>query len=358
MGNVGGEPGMVRVLIVGYGYWGPNLVRNIVQCPQTEPVGICDRDPERRARARRIYPFIPTYAELDEGLEAGCDAVIIATPASTHYPLAIRCLEAGKHLLIEKPLASSSLQGRDLVSRAAQAGRVLMVDHTFVYSPAVRRIKQLIEGGELGEIHYVDSVRINLGLVQHDMNVVWDLAPHDLSIINHLLDRWPRQVTAVGRAHVNDREDVALLTLDYGDRVLACVHVNWLSPVKIRQLVLGGSRKSVVLNDLEPTDKVRLYDRRIERVNHPEDKHKVLIDYRLGDSWSPYIGTDEPLQNIVRHFADCIRTGERPETDGRAGVRILELLEAADRSMMQGGVPVAVGPEPYGDLRQEIRKAA
>jgi predicted dehydrogenase len=348
---------MVRVLIVGYGYWGPNLVRNVVQCPTTEAVGVCDRDTGRRARAQLNFPFIPTFADLDDGLDA-CDAVILATPASTHYPLAVRCLDAGKHLLIEKPLASSTAEGRDLVARASRANRVLMVDHTFVYSPAVKRVKQLIEAGELGEIHYVDSVRINLGLVQNDINVVWDLAPHDLSIIDHLLDRWPRQVTAVGRAHVNEREDVALLTLDYGDRVLACVHVNWLSPVKIRQLVLGGSRKSVVLNDLEPTDKVRVFDRRVERINHPEDKHKVLIDYRLGDSWSPYIGTDEPLQGVVRHFAECIAGGKRPVTDGRAGVRILELLEAADRSMAQGGVPVSVGPQPYGEVHQEKRRAA
>ena len=331
---------MLRVLVVGYGYWGPNLVRNVVHCPSMKAVGICDRDSSRLARARHIFPFVPTFTDLDAALETPADAVIIATPASSHHPIAVRCLDAGKHLLIEKPLTRTAAEGRDILERAERAGRVLMVDHTFVYSPAIRRIKQLIDAGELGEIHYVDSVRINLGLVQRDINVIWDLAPHDLSIIDHVLGQWPARVSAFGKAHVNDQHDVALITLDYGERLLACIHVNWLSPVKIRQLVIGGSRKSVVLNDLEPTEKLRVYDRRIERTTDPEDKHRVLFDYRLGDIWSPHVGTEEPLQAMVQHFAECILKGQRPVTDGHAGLRVLELLEATDRSLAQGGVPV------------------
>jgi len=346
---------MIRVLVVGYGYWGPNLVRNLVHCPQTQPVAVCDRDAGQLAKLQQIFPFVETYTELDAALERPVDAVIVATPASSHYPIALRCLEAGKHLLIEKPLTRTSAEARDLIDRAERAGRVLMVDHTFVYSPAVRHIKKLIEASELGEIYFVDSVRINLGLVQRDINVVWDLAPHDLSIIDHVLGQSPRQVSAVGKAHMNNQEDVALVTLDYGERLLASVHLNWLSPVKIRQLVIGGSRKSLVYNDLDPSEKVRIYDRRIERTTDPEDTHRLLFDYRLGDMWSPHVGTDEPLGAVVRHFAECILSGQTPLTDGRAGLRIVELLEASDRSLGLGGAPV---PLATPGLDRASRKAA
>ena len=274
------------------------------------------------------------------------DAVLIATPASSHYALALRALEAGKHVLIEKPFTRTMAEGRDLVERAERAGLILMVDHTFVYSPAVRRIKQLIDAGELGEIFYIDSVRINLGLVQQDINVIWDLAPHDLSIIDYLLDQWPCQVAASGKAHVNEQEDVALVTLNYGDRLMAGVHLNWLSPVKLRQMVIGGSRKSVIFNDLDPLEKVRVYERRIESALDPENKHRVLFDYRLGDMWCPYVGTGEPLGAVVQHFAECIVTGRRPLTDGVTGLRIVQMLEATDRSLAQGGRPVALALPP------------
>src|SRR5438309_2202036 len=233
---------MIRVLVVGYGYWGPNLVRNLVHCPSTRPVGICDRDPGRLTKARQVFPFIDTFTEIDAALNRDVDAVLIATPASTHYSLALRCLDAGKHLLLEKPITRTSAEARDLIARAARAGRILMVDHTFIYSAAVRRAKQMMEAGDLGDIYFIDSVRINLGLVQADINVFWDLAPHDLSIIDHILDQRPTQVTAHGTAHVNQREDVGFATLRYGRRLLASVHVNWLSPVKIRQMVIGGAK--------------------------------------------------------------------------------------------------------------------
>src|SRR5262245_17822647 len=307
---------MIRVLVVGYGYWGPNLVRNLVHCPSTQPAGICDRDPRRLAKAKQIFPGIDTFTDLDAALAQGVDGVVIATPASTHYPLALRCLDAGKHVLLEKPITRTAAEARDLIARAHRAGRVLMVDHTFIYAAAVRRAKEIIEAGDLGDIYFIDSVRINLGLVQADINVFWDLAPHDLSIIDHLLGRAPLQVAAVGRAHVNDREDVGVATLHYEDRLLASVHVNWLSPVKIRQMVIGGAKRSLVLNDLDPTEPLRVYDRGIERQAHPESQHNLLIQYRLGDMWAPHVGREEPLQTLVQHFAECIAKEQTPLTDG------------------------------------------
>jgi predicted dehydrogenase len=340
---------MIRVLVVGYGYWGPNLVRNLVHCPMTRPVGICDRDPRRLAKARQIFPFIDTFTDLDAALETEVDGVLIATPAATHYALAARCLDAGKHVLLEKPLTRTSAEARDLIARADRARRVLMVDHTFIHSPAVRRIKQMYQAGDLGELYFIDSVRINLGLVQPDINVFWDLAPHDVAIIDHLLARWPLQVAAFGKAHVNERVDVGLATFDYGDHLLAGVHVNWLSPVKIRQMVIGGSRRSIVLNDLDPVDKIRVYDKGVERQTDPEDKHRLLIEYRLGDMWAPHLENEEPLQALVRDFAESVAHGRPPLTDGHAGLRIVELLEATDRSLALNGAPV--------DVRQ-VRMAA
>jgi predicted dehydrogenase len=337
---------MLRVGVVGYGYWGPNLVRNLAACAATQPVAICDRDPRRLAKARQTFPSIHTSAELDDAVLSDLDAVLIATPASSHYALAVRALDAGKHVLIEKPLTRTVEEGLDLVERAQRAELTLMVDHTFVYSPAVRRIKQIIDAGDLGEIFYIDSVRINLGLVQQDINVIWDLAPHDLSIIDYLLDQWPCQVAASGKAHVNEQEDVALVTLNYGDRLLAGVHLNWLSPVKLRQMVIGGARKSVIFNDLDPLGKVRVYERRIESALDPDNKHRVQFDYRLGDMWCPYVGTGEPLAALVHHFAECIVTGRRPITDGVAGLRVVQMLEATDRSLAQGGKPVSLALPP------------
>lgn len=329
---------MLRVLVVGYGYWGPNLVRNLMHCPNARPAAVCDRDSSQLAKARQLFPFVATFTDLNAALESGIDAAIVATPASTHYAVALRCLEAGKHLLIEKPLTRTAAEGRDLVARAERAGRVLMVDHTFVYAPAVQLMKRLIDSGELGDIYYLDSIRINLGLIQSDINVIWDLAPHDLSIVDHLLGQVPRRVAAAGKAHINEREDMGMVTLDYGERLLASVHVNWLSPVKIRQVVIGGSRKSVVFNDLDPIEKVRIYERRVERAT--EDRHRVLFDYRLGDMWCPNVGTEEPLLAVVRHFTECILAGRPPLTDGHAGLRIVEILEATDRSLALGGAPV------------------
>jgi predicted dehydrogenase len=343
----------VRVLLVGYGYWGPNLLRNLAQCPHTRPVAVCDRDPHRLELVRRIYPSVATFTQLDAALDGGVDAAVVATPVATHAPIARRVLGAGKHVLIEKPLAASADEARALIALAQRTCRVLMVDHTFLYSAAIRCLRQVVESGELGEIYYVDSVRINLGLLQPDINVLWDLAPHDLSILDHVIGQPPRAVSAHGKAHVNSQIDVAHLCLDYSDRLQASMHVNWLSPVKIRHLLIGGSKKSVLYNDLDPMEKIRVYDRGVRLTEDPADRHRLLVDYRSGDVWSPHVGTEEPLQGVVRDFAESILDQREPLSNGELGLRIVELLEAADRSIRLGGMAVNLAaPAELHELRR------
>jgi predicted dehydrogenase len=301
---------------------------------------ICDRDTNRLATARDLCPTAELVTDIREVLDdPRVEAVAIATPVHTHEDLVLNALEAGKHVLVEKPLAATVRSADRLVAFAAARQRVLMVDHIYVYSAAVRKIKQLIDAGELGEIYYIDSVRINLGLFQHDVNVLWDLAPHDLSILDYLLGRLPRSLSATGTCHTGcDIEDVAYLNLDFGGNLLVSVHVNWLSPVKVRHLIIGGSKKSVVYNDLDPVEPIKIYDRGIMVAATPEERRGVLVSYRTGDIWSPHIDRTEPLQEVVAHFAQCIRDGTRPRTDGEAGLRVVQILEAAHRSIKaQGG---------------------
>jgi len=242
---------------------------------------------------------------------------------------------------VEKPLAGSVREAEKVVRLARELGRTLMVDHTFVYHPAVQKIKEILDAGELGDIYFVDSVRINLGLFNHDVNVVWDLAPHDLSILDYLVGRLPKSLSAFGTCHTNsshELEDVAYLNLDFGDGFLASIHVNWLSPVKVRHFIVGGSKKSVVYNDLEPDEKIKVYDRGIQVMDSAEARAGMLVGYRTGDVWSPHIERAEPLQNLVRHFAECVREGKTPRTDGEAALRVVRILEAAQRSIKaQGG---------------------
>jgi len=330
----------LQVAIVGCGYWGPNLIRNFSSAPTTEVAMICDRDPQRLERVSGLCPQAERVEDFREALaDPNIDAVAIATPVGTHALLASAALEAGKHVLIEKPLAASTREAEHLVALAAKLGLTLMVDHTFIYSPAIRKIKELVQSGELGEIYYVDSVRINLGLFQEDVNVIWDLAPHDLSIVDYILDREPRSLTAMGTCHAGrDIEDVAYLNLDYGDNLIASFHVNWLSPVKVRNMIVAGSKKSLVYNDLNFAEPIKVYDRGISVAETAEARHGVLISYRTGDIWSPHLEQQEPLQNVVRHFAHCIATKTTPLTDGVAGLRVVRILEAAQRSIKaQGG---------------------
>ena len=343
----------ISVGVIGCGYWGPNLIRNFASCPMTEVTAVCDASPARLEAVGKTYGHLKLVTSLDQLLELPLDAVAIATPVSTHYALATRCLEAGLHVLVEKPLAASVNEALALTTLAARAGRVLMVDHTYLFSPAVRRIKELVEGGELGELYYVDSVRINLGLFQHDVNVIWDLAPHDLSIVAHVLGQDARSISAWGCGHADPEiEDIAYVNVDYGDRLLADFHVNWLSPVKVRQMIFGGSRKSLIFNELDSSEPVKLYAKGVEFGAGAEERHKLMVNYRSGDVWSPHVEPGEPLQAMARHFAGCVLEGRTPVSDGQLGLRVVRMLEAATRSIRaQGGrVVLSNGSHANGDV--------
>jgi predicted dehydrogenase len=329
----------IRVGLIGYGYWGPNLLRNFMTCPLTEVAAVCDANPARLEELRQTHAAMKVTASLEELLAVPLDAVAIATPVATHYALASRCLETGLHVLVEKPLAANLREAQALTELAGRRGRVLMVDHTYLFSNAVRCIKELVDRGELGELYYVDSVRINLGLFQRDINVVWDLAPHDLSIVDHVLGCEARSISAWGCAHADpDIEDIAYVNVDYGDRLPVNFHVNWLSPVKVRQMIFAGSRKSLIFNELNTAEPIKVYDRGIELDESIEDRRTALVGYRTGDVWIPHIESSEALREVVRHFAECIREDKTPLSDGALGVRVVRLLEAASRSMKaQGG---------------------
>jgi predicted dehydrogenase len=335
------DANVIGVAVVGCGYWGPNLLRNFSACPTTQVIAACDKDPSRLDRVESICPTARLTGNYDEILrDSQVGAVAIATPVGTHVSLATAALEAGKHVLLEKPLAGSVRDAELLVRRAGEAGRILMVDHTYVFSPAVRKIKELVDRGEFGQIFYIDSVRINLGQFQSDINVLWDLAPHDLSIIDYLLGRMPRSLSAMGVSHTSsDLEDVAYLNLDFGQSLMATFHVNWLSPVKLRHTIIGGSKRSLVYNDLDPVQPIQIYDSGIQLGQSSEARYGALVSYRMGDIWSPYVSrSEEPLQNVVRHFAECILENKPPLTDGDAGLRVVQILEAAQRSIKaQGG---------------------
>ncbi len=343
----------IAVGLVGYGYWGPNLLRNLSACPLVEVVGVCDASPSRRAAVTRDYPHLKVFESFDELLETPVKAASIATPVSTHHALAKRCLEAGVDVLVEKPLAATVKEARDLVESAERLGRVLMVDHTYLFSNAVRLIKRLVDDGELGELYYVDSVRINLGLFQHDVNVIWDLAPHDLSIVDHILGGEARSISAWGCGHADPAvEDIAYVNVDYGDRLPASFHVNWLSPVKVRQMIFAGSRKSLIFNELNSTEPVKIYDRGIE-LGSPDERARLLVSYRSGDVWSPHVEPGEALRGVVTHFAECVRDREMPLSDGRLGLRVVRLLEAATRSIRAQGGRVVLNSGVYGNGNRE-----
>jgi predicted dehydrogenase len=332
---------MIGVAVIGLGYWGPNLVRNFHAAVGRGLRVCCDQDEARAQAVARSYPFVRKETDVSRVLaDPEIHAVALATPVTTHYALAKAALLAGKSVLVEKPLTASIAEAEELVDLARRQGLVLMVDHVYVYSPAVRKIKELVDDGSLGELLYIDSVRINLGLFQRDVNVVWDLAPHDLAIVDHLVGRLPRSLAAFGTAHAGpDLEDVAYLNLDFGRGLIANFHLNWLSPVKIRYTMIGGSKKSLVYNDLHPAEPIKIYDSGITvREDNLEDRRRLLIDYRSGDVWSPHVPNGEPLQFVVRHFLDCIREGKQPLTDGAAGLRVVRILEMAQRSIKaQGG---------------------
>jgi predicted dehydrogenase len=337
----------VGIGVVGCGYWGPNLIRNFFETPGCRVERICDASPDRLAAMQRRYPSVRLSLQFEELLtDPAVDAVVIATPVHTHGPLVKRALEAGKHVLVEKPMTLSVEESEELVALAARLDRTLMVDHTFVYTGAIRRIKELLDTGELGRLYYYDSVRVNLGIVQHDVSVVRDLAAHDFAIMDYLLPQRPVGVSAMGAAHLpGGLTDVAYLTVQFEDNLLAHFHVNWLSPVKIRQVLVGGDRRMVVYDDIQPTEKVKVYDRGITWTDDPtEARREALVAYRSGDVHIPKLDQTEALRNECAHFIECVRTGATPITDGAAGLRTVRLLDAAERSLAAAGAMVTISP--------------
>jgi predicted dehydrogenase len=329
--------------VIGCGYWGPNLIRNFVGCPDTELLWACDLDENRLENVLRPYPNVRKTTDLNEVLaDENVSAIAIATPVDSHYHLAKTCLEHGKHVLVEKPLASNVLQGEELVQLAKEKNLQLMCDHTFCFTGAVRMIKEIIESGELGEILYFDSVRINLGLFQHDVNVVWDLAPHDLSILDFLIDNKPISVSAHGVSHAqNNLENIAYVTLHYENSFISHFHVNWLSPVKIRKTIIGGTKKMLVWNDMDPAEKIKIYNKGIDiQFNDQEEKRRLLINYRSGDMHAPQTDHTEAISLLVKEFDASINEGRPSITDGEAGLRVLKILEASERSIKADGANV------------------
>jgi predicted dehydrogenase len=335
---------VIGIGVIGYGYWGPNLVRNFAECRGASVRTVCDRLPERLQQVERRYPGVKvTTNPADVVADPSVDAVVIATPVKYHFELAQLALRAGKHVLVEKPMASSSDEAARLIDEAAARRLVLMVDHTFVYTGAVRKMRELTQAGELGEIYYYDSVRINLGLFQHDVNVLWDLAVHDLSIMDFVLSQRPVAVSATGLAHVAGKpHNIAYMSMFFDGNLIAHVHANWLSPVKVRRTLLGGSRRMVVFDDLEASEKIKVYDRGISLNPSPESVYQMLVGYRTGDMWAPQLAVAEALAVEAAHFVDCIANASTPATDGEAGLRVVRLLEAASESMSRQGELVSV----------------
>ena len=330
---------MIVIGVIGYGYWGPNLARNFTELqPSVRLAAIADLRQERRDLAARRYPSCTVTADYRDILnDPAVDAVLIATPVWTHFPLAAEALRAKKHVLVEKPIAATAAEAEELTALAEREGKVLLVDHPFIYTGAVAKLKQLIDENKLGDLLYIDSVRINLGLFQPDVNVVFDLAVHDISIIDYLLERSPVSVHAVGASHTDrGNENIAYVTIDYGGNLLAHIHVNWLSPVKIRRMIVGGTRNMVIYDDVEPSEKIKVYDRGVRLTMDGDSQYSILTEYRVGDMHAPKLDQTEALLAEARHFVDCVEKGVRPRTGGRDGVKVVRLLEAATESLKTG----------------------
>ena len=334
-----GKNTLIRIGMIGVGYWGPNLIRNFSDLDDAQVVACADLSEDRLKRIGKRYPGVKCTINYQDLLtDPEVDAVVIATPVSTHYPIAKAALEHGKHVMIEKPLADSAENALALVDLARRVNRVLMVDHTFIYTSAVRKIRELIDSGELGDVLYFDSVRINLGLFQKDINVIWDLAPHDLSIMDYLLRAEPIAISATGASHAgNGIANIAYMTLRFPNNLIAHFHVNWLAPVKLRQTLIGCSKKMVVYDDVEPTDKIRVYDKGIVINGSPERRYQTLVGYRTGDVLIPKIDTTEALQRVAQEFVASVKENRAPLTDGAAGYRVVCLLEAAQKSLEANG---------------------
>src|ERR1700723_3209672 len=320
---------MIKIGVIGYGYWGPNIVRNLQGLDSTRTELICDSNPLAQARARKAHPGVKIVSDPNEVMRSpDIDAIAIITPVWTHYDLAKKALEHGKHVFIEKPFASNSAQAQELIDLAAQKNLQIMVDHTFLFTGAVRKIRKLLGEGALGKLYYYDSTRVNLGLFQHDCNVIWDLAPHDLSIMNHLLHKDAEAISATGQSHLNSHEDIAFITAYYPNKLISHASVNWFSPVKVRTTLIGGEKKMLVWNDLEADEKLKIYDKGVD-VKSQEGVYNLLVSYRSGDMWAPQVEQVEALKLELTYFVECIHKNAKPFNDGCAGLKVVRMLEAA-----------------------------
>jgi predicted dehydrogenase len=361
--DVSGPQRPIGLAVVGAGYWGPNLVRNFAKSPHYRLTWICDIDKSRAIQVLGPYSTVGVTDDLDVVLsDERVDAIAIATPAGTHLDIALAAMRAGKHVLIEKPLAATYADGLRLVDEADRAGLVLMCDHTFCYTAAVRKIRELVRSGEIGDLHFFDSVRINLGLVQPDIDVLWDLAPHDVSILESILPSGvePLSVATHGADPIGTgRSCVAFVTIQLTGGAIAHFHLNWLSPTKVRTTMIGGSKRALLWDDLNPLQRVTVFDRGVDLVPAqdvaPEDRTKAFVSYRTGDLVSPALNEREALASVVEEFAECIRTGRASLTDGRSGLRVLDILEAASRSATLQGTPVALRGIPQGQTASQAR---
>lgn len=328
---------MIHLGVIGYGYWGPQIVRNFSGIEGCEVSLVCDKSADALRRAKQLYPNLQVTSDFSEVVSsASIDAVAVVTPVWTHFDLAKAALQNGKHIFVEKPFTSSTAQAEELIDLAARKNLQIMVDHTFLFTGAVKKIRQLVDEGALGDLYYYDSTRVNLGLFQHDVNVVWDLAPHDLSIMDHVIGQDPDAIVATGEKHLNGHEDVAYITIYFKHSVIAHINVNWLSPVKVRTTLIGGEKQMVVWNDLEADEKVKVYDKGVS-VKNGEGVYQALISYRTGDMWAPKVEQIEALKKESSYFVECISKGEKPFNDGVAGLRVVRMLEAADKSLKDRG---------------------
>ena len=335
---------MIRIGVIGYGYWGPNLVRNFAEAQDAEVAAVADLDPARLELVRKRYPAVRTTTRFQDLLEdPTIDAIAVATPVQTHFELGMAALKAGKHLWLEKPMTETSIQARRLIEEADRRRLVLLVDHTFVYTGAIRKMAEIVKAGELGRLLYYDSIRVNLGLFQRDVSVISDLAVHDFSILDFLLGEHPVAVSASGINHFpGTPENLAFITLFYDSGMIAHINVSWLAPVKVRQILVGGSKKMITYDDLEPSEKLKVYDKGVSFTDDPDEIREMRVGYRTGDMWAPRLATTEALLVEANHFVDCIVNERIPDTDGRLGVRVVELIEAATSSMRGRGETVYI----------------
>jgi predicted dehydrogenase len=335
-------PDVVRVGVIGYGYWGPNIVRNFHGLENAQVMAVCDKNPAALRRAGRAYPGLKVTTDFSEVLHSpDVDAVAVVTPVWTHYELAKAALASGKHVFVEKPFTSTPHQAEELIELADRKNLKIMVDHTFLFSGAVRKIREIVDTGALGPLYYFDSTRVNLGLFQHDVSVIWDLAPHDLSIMDHILAERPEAVVATGGTHLNGHADMAFITIYFLRNIIAHINVNWLSPVKVRTTLIGGKDKMLVWNDLEADEKIKIYDKGVN-ITNGQGVYDLLVSYRSGDVWAPKCDQTEALTVELKYFIDCILNDRTPLNDGTAGLRVVRLLDAAQRSLKDRGRIVAL----------------